>query len=172
MFLLDTQTRETAQGTVAEIFNAIPAQIDIPVPLQLMSASPGLMERQMQTIGYFRGHDRLSPALLASIRYVVSERIGYAPCSIFNAALLRAQGMSEAEIASLSCKPSETPLDETEAALLAFVTKSMEAPESVTRADIDALIEMGWRQSDILDAATQASNMMAAAHLNRVFVRP
>ena len=148
MFLVNTVERDKAEGIVAQAYNAIPPQIDIPVPMQLLSTSPGLMEREIGVIGYFRGHPRLSPPLLASIRYVASQKYGYAPCAVFNAQLLRAQGMSEDQIASLSCKPSETPLDETEAALLSFVTKAVDDPASVTRADVEALTAMGWQESD------------------------
>ena len=98
MYLVNTVSREEAKGVVAKAYALIPPQIDIPAPLRLMSASPDLMERQMSVIGYFFRHDRLSPPLLASIRYVVSLKSGYAPCAVFNAGLLRAQGMNEEDL--------------------------------------------------------------------------
>ncbi len=171
MFLVNTVERDKAEGVVARAYQAIPAQIDIPVPLRLMSASPGLMEREVNVIGYFRTHPRLSPALLASIRYVASEKFGYAPCAVFNAQLLRAQGMSEAEIAALSCKPAETPLSDEEAALLAFVSRVLDDPASAARADIEALTALGWQESDVLDAVSMAARMKGYTLLYRVFVR-
>lgn len=171
MFLVSTVERDKAEGIVAQAYANIPAQIDIPVPMQLLSASPGLMERELGVIGYFRSHPRLSPPLLASIRYVSSQKFGYAPCAVFNAALLRNQGMSEAEIAALSCKPAETPLDETEAALLAFVTKAIDDPASVIRADIEALTGMGWQESDVVDAVSMAARMKGYTLLYQVLVR-
>lgn len=171
MFLVNTVERDKAEGIVAQAYANIPAQIDIPVPMQLLSASPGLMEREIGVIGYFRSHPRLSPPLLASIRYVSSQKFGYAPCAVFNAQLLRNQGMSEAEIAALSCKPSETPLDEAEAALLAFVSKTVDDPASVTSAEITALTGTGWQESDLLDAVSMAARMKGYTMLYRAFVR-
>lgn len=171
MYLIDTVSREDATGVVAAAYGLIPPQIDIPVPLRLMSASPALLERQVGVIGYFRAHERLSPPLLASIRYVASQKTGYAPCAVFNAELLRAQGMSEADMASLSCKPAETPLEESEAALLAFVTKSLDEPQNIARGDVEALLALGWRESDVLDAVTMAANMLGYTHVYRTFVR-
>lgn len=171
MFLVETIARDKAEGLVAQAYNAIPAQIDIPVPLQLLSASPGLMERELSVIGYFRSHPRLTPPFLASLRYVASQKFGYAPCAVFNAQLLRSQGMSEADIAALSCKPAETPLDEAEAALLAFVTRAIDAPGAVTRADITTLTGLGWQESDVLDAMSMAARMKSYTMLYQVFVR-
>ncbi len=171
MYLVNTVEREKAEGIVADTYALVPAQIDIPVPMRLLSATPGLMERQASMIRYFRHHDRLSPPLLASIRYVASEKFAYAPCAVFNHDLLRMQGMSEDDIANLSCKPVETPLDESEAAVLAFVTRAVNEPDTVTRADIEALVELGWREADIVDAVQVASNMLGMSLMYRTFVR-
>jgi len=171
MFLVNTVERDKAEGIVAKAYANIPPQIDIPVPMQLLSASPGLMERELGVIGYFRSHPRLSPPFLASIRYVASQKYGYAPCAVFNAQLLRAQGMSEDQIAALSCKPSETPLDETESALLSFVTKVIDDPKAATRADIETLTGMGWQESDVVDAVSMAARMKGYTLLYQVLVR-
>jgi alkylhydroperoxidase family enzyme len=171
MYLVNTVERDKAEGIVADTYALVPAQIDIPVPMRLLSATPGLMERQANMIRYFRHHDRLTPPLLAAIRYVASEKFAYAPCAVFNHDLLRAQGMSEGDIANLSCKPVETPLDESEAAVLAFVTKAVNEPGAVTRADIDALVELGWRESDVVDAVQSAANMLGMSLMYRTFVR-
>lgn len=40
MYLIDTVSREDAKGVVSTAYDLIPAQIDIPVPLRIMSASP------------------------------------------------------------------------------------------------------------------------------------
>ena len=72
MFFLRTLEPGQATGKTAEIFKAF-EQVGIPEPLKLLSASPGLLERQFGMIEYFRGHPNLSPQLLASIRYVVSK---------------------------------------------------------------------------------------------------
>lgn len=170
MFLVTTVDREKAQGAVADAYSLIPAQVDLPVPLVLLSASPGLLERQAAMVRYFRTHERLSPALQASLRYVASERFGHSPCALFNHALLRAQGMSDEDIANLSCKPTKA-LDETEAALLAFVTRAIDDPRSVTRAQIDALLAEGWREADIVDATQVAANMLGLSLMYKTFVR-
>lgn len=171
MFIIDTVKPEEAQGGVAEVYGMFPPRVGVPKPLQLFSASPGLLERQAGFLSYFMGHDTLSPALLAAIRFAAARRLGYTPCVELNGRLLCAMGMAEADLDNVAEAPNATPLEPGEAALLDFVNKALDAPESVRRADIDALCEQGWSQADILDALAHGANMAGPAALFKALDR-
>jgi len=171
MFLLNTQSSESATGKTAEIYAMFPKNIGVPVPLQLLSASPGILERQAEMISYFRGHPRLTPGLLASIRYAVSAKSGNKACEILNQGILKQMGMSEKEIEELPLAPSAAPLEEHEQKIFAFVMRTFDDPASVTQADIETLRLAGYTDGDVLDAMHQATGMMAASMLLKAFVR-
>ncbi len=170
MFFLRTLEPGQATGKTAEIFKAF-EQVGIPEPLKLLSASPGLLERQFGMIEYFRGHPNLSPQLLASIRYVVSKKTGHVACFEFNGKLLCKMGAKEEELAELADQARSHMLDQAEQALLTFVIKTVDAPKSVTSSDIETLRGLGFADSDILDATVHGANMKAATDVYLAFTR-
>lgn len=161
MFLLKTQDPESATGFVADVYKSF-AEVGVPEPLKLMSASPGLLEVWLGSIKYFRGHQSLSPQLLASIRYVVSKKCGHVACQEFNGKLLCKMGAKEEELAELANQERTQLLDPHEQALLDFVLKVVSDPRGVTAQDVKALNDLGVSDSDILDAAMHGANMKAA----------
>lgn len=171
MFLLKTHSPEEAAGKVAEIYSIFPKQIGVPVPLQLLSASPGILERQAEMIRYFMTHPRLTPGLLASIRYAVAAKTGHKACEALNIGILKSMGMEDAEIAKLPAAPSSAPLEEHEEKMFSFVLRAFDDPACVTENDVKALNAAGWTDSDVLDALYHAASMLAGSVLFKAFVR-
>ena len=171
MFLIDTVAPEAATGAVAEVYGMFPPHIGIPLSMQLFSASPGLMARQADTLGYYVGHDTLGHALKAAIRYVSARREGYEPCVEFNGGMLCAMGMTPADLEALMHDPASTPLEAREAALVSFVHKVQETPESVERADVDALCALGWSQGDVFDALVHGASLAGPASVFKALWR-
>jgi alkylhydroperoxidase family enzyme len=172
MFLLDYATPESAEGRVAEIYGVFPPHVGVPAPLQLLSASPGLLTAQMETLKHYMTHERLSFPLLAAIRCTVAVREGYDDCVQLNARLLQAAGAGEEEIEQAKADPAAAPmLEEPERAVLGFVHKALDDPDAVGEADVAALRELGWMDADILDAMAHGANMVAAAKIFRTFSR-
>jgi alkylhydroperoxidase family enzyme len=170
MFLIDYVKPEKAHGKVEEIYNVFPPHIGVPAPLQLLSASPDLLEAHMAGMKRFMTHDRLTPGLLAAIRYTVASREDYGYCVKFNDDLLQAAGASAAEVEELKRNPDHAAmLEESEQAMLAFTLKALYESEKVSEADIAGLRDQGWRDSDILDAVVQGANMIAAGRLFKAF---
>lgn len=165
MFKLQTVDPKTAAGPVAELYAAFPPGMGVPAPLQLLSASPEILKRQMSMIGYFMQHPRLDPRLLALIRYSMAARYGYAYCTGFNGNMLKSTGLSDVELEALTDDPDTAPLDDKGKALLKFVLKVYGQPEQVREADIAALREIGWLDSDIMDALWMGGGMIAASFL-------
>jgi alkylhydroperoxidase family enzyme len=139
--------------------------------MELLSASPAYLERQMDNIAYYRSHKKLTPPLLAAIRYLAAENCGHAFCTVFNGGILKKMGLTDQDLAQLRADPQNANLEENEATMLAFVKKTLEAPESVTSADIEALRGQGYEDSDIFDAVGQAAGMIAGAVFYKAFAR-
>jgi hypothetical protein len=60
-------------------------------------------------------------------------------------------------------------LDEKDRAMVSFVMKAIKSPNAVEKQDMDMLHDHGWTDSDILDAMTHATNMIASSILMKVF---
>ena len=95
----------------------------------------------------------------------------YEDCIAFNGNVLTAAGASEKEIAAIVNDPQNAPLEDNEKAMLTFVTKVIRTPEAVRDEDINALRHLGWKDSDILDAAAHGAFMQGHATLMKAFNR-
>lgn len=171
MFLLETVAPEAATGMIADLYAKFPPEIGVPQTLQLMSASPGLMERHLQVIDYFRNHKRLSPEFFTALRYSVAAKVGHAACEVFNRGILSRMGLEDERIHRLECDPTAAGLDKEEEQLLHFVHKVVDEPASVTDKEVKALHGLGFTDADILDACSAAANMVASSVLFKAFIR-
>ena len=171
MFLLNCVKPEEATGKIAEIYGTFPKAVGVPEPLQLMSATPGLLEIQVNVIKYFMGHPNLTFPLLASIRYLSAVHFNYDYCIGFNGKILQAAGATDADLEAMKKDPMNAPLEDKEKSMLAFVIKALKDPKSVEKADIDTLRDLGWTDSDIFDALAHGANMSAAGIIYNAFAR-
>lgn len=171
MFLLKTVVPGQAEGSVAEIYAAFDQAGSVPLPMQLLSASPELQKRQFRVMGHFMRHARLSPPVLAAIRFAASELSCHGACLDFNGKLLRRMGMTGADLEALAQGRAPESLEEREAALVLFTRKALSEPASVTPADLEALRAQDWTDADIFDAAYHGASLMASAALQKAFVR-
>lgn len=169
MFLLNTTDPAELTGKAAELFAMFPPQLGVPAPLQLLSASPGLVGLQAGVIEYYRAHPELDFPMLASIRYLAAKQLNAPACVDFNARLLRAAGLEEDEIAALPGAGGEfTPAQR---ALLAFCLQVLAEPQGVAETDVAELRAQGWSDATILDAVGHAANMQVPALLMKAFMR-
>ena len=170
MALIKTETPETAQGVVKEAYDMTLEKFGIiPKPLEMMSASPGLLELAMRRVHYFASHPKLSFTLLTHIRYLVSCNLNYSFCADLNKMILKKQGLEEADFQKMEADPSESLLEENESAMLAFVVNAAKAPSSVKAEDIERLRELGWDDRDMVDALAQGVSMIDHAIMMEVF---
>lgn len=171
MALIRTVPPEEAEGKVKEAYNIFlkmgPA---IPRPFQLGSVSPDLLEAQSHFLRYFMSHKTLSFLLMAHIRLLVAARSGFAFCTNFNSGLLTMMGgVPEEKLDEIIADPASADLPENEKALLLFVLKSVEDPDSATAEDMDRLHGLGWTDRDVYDAMVQGANMVATGIMFRTF---
>jgi hypothetical protein len=170
MPLIQIQEPDIAQGQAKEIYDAMLKNVGvIPAPLQLASASPKMMNTVWESIQYYSKHPHLGFGLLSSIRYLVARRYDYAFCTGFNKNILKMQGLSDADIESMEKDPAQAPLDDKDRAMLAFVMKAIDAPDTVEKADIDDLKGLGWTDADIMDALVHGTNMIGSSILMKAF---
>ncbi len=170
MALIKTVPPEKAEGIIKEGYGMFMENIGIiPKPMEMMSASPALFESQLKRIHYFATHPRLSFSLLAHIRYLVAHDLNYRFCTDFNKAILMKQGLTENDIKKMEDDPSKSLLEENESAMLEFVIKSIKAPASATGDDIQKLKDLGWEESDIVDALAQGVSMIDHSIMMQVF---
>jgi len=171
MFTLKYQTPEQATGDVAAIYDFfIQKGSPVPEPLQLLSASPGVQNLFFNQIKYFSSHPVLSFPLLAAIRFQTAQEICFDHCSILNKGWLTKLGLSDEDLTNLAeGRPAEA-FSEAENALLRLVAKVVRK-EKISASEIQQLRDLGWKDSDILDAGTHATNMVGGSYLFAAFKR-
>ena len=170
MTLIQTVNPENAEGKAKEIYDTMQKTIGmIPAPMQLASASPWMMDMVWQSVQYFSQHPNLGFGLLSTIRYLVAQQYNYTFCTSFNKNFLMKQGMSEEDIEKIVEDPLQAPLEDKERDMLAFVMKAIKTPDTVVQEDMDHLHELGWTDSDILDALSHGTNMIGSSILMKTF---
>ncbi|UCF93607.1 MAG: hypothetical protein JSW39_05445 [Desulfobacterales bacterium] len=161
---------DKAQGQAKEIYDTMLKNAGvIPAPLQLASASPWMLNMLWQSIQYYSRHPNLGFGLLSSIRYLVAQQYDYAFCTGFNKNLLKMQGLSDEDIEQMEKDPLQAPLDDKDRAMVAFVMKAVKTPDAVEKKDVDDLHDLGWTDSDIMDALVHGTNMIGSSILMKTF---
>ena len=170
MALIETVEPQKAEGQVKEIYDFMQENAGvIPAPLQLASASPWMLGMVWQSIQYYSQHPNLGFALLSSIRYLVAQQYDYAFCTDFNRNMLSMQGLSAEDIERMEKDPLQAPLDDKDRAMVAFVMKAIKTPNAVEKQDVDQLHDLGWSDSDIMDALAHGTNMIGSSILMKTF---
>ena len=169
MFLLNYISPEKATSPIDEIYSFFPKEIGPPHPLQLMSASPGFLSCQFEIIKYFTNHQKLSFPLLTAIRYMAANNYNYEYCIKFNKNILMAAGVNKESLEAIKDDPGKAPLEDNERAMLKFVAKALKTPDAIVQSDVEALHDVGWEDSDILDALAHGAFMKGHSTLMKAF---
>lgn len=141
----------------------------VPDGLKLYSISPPLLETFFTTVGYFRGGTNLSPVLTTMIRYLVSSEAKCQFCIDMNEGFLDQMGVDLNRVRAARNNPTSAPVEEKERVLLDIALRSVDNPEGVVQADMDAAHAQGWSDRDIFDAVAQATSNRAFNFLLRTF---
>ena len=168
MFTIKYVRPDDASGKVATVYDAFPAKVGVPAPVQLYSASEPYLLHQMGFLKRFMANERFEPALLAALRYLGASVSCFDYCTGFNAALLKQLGLSEAELEGLAGEPEQA-FDAHNAALVRFVAKAVREPDAVTEADVDAARAAGWSDQEIFEATAYAAQMATVGIVFRAF---
>ena len=163
MPLIHTIAPEEATAELAKLYEIITAMRgSVSNSAKLFSVSPELLRQQMDFIKFYMNHPTLSMPLLASIRILVSSGEECQFCIDYNTAMLvNMAGWSLEQVAAMRTNIDDANLPEREIAVLALAIKAIRNAHAVNADDLDTLREMGWSDSDILDAVNHATRMLA-----------
>jgi len=163
MPLIQTIEPEEATGELAKLYQTIEAMRgSVGNNAKLFSASPELLRQQMDFIQFYMNHPTLSMPLLASIRIMISSGEACQFCIDFNAGLLiNMAGWTIDQVNAMRKDPNAANLSKHEIAMLNLTIKAIRNAHGVTANDLDTLRDMGWSDSDILDAVNHATRMLA-----------
>ena len=163
MPLINIVKPEDATGELAEIYSQIKAfRGRVGNSAQIFSSSPELLKQQMSFIGHYLNHANLSMALLACIRILISDKNNCSYCVDFNSSLLmNLLNWTPKEVETLRANPNEANLSDKEKAMLLFVLKAVRTPHDVNAQDVQKLRDIGYSDSDILDATNHGARMSA-----------
>jgi len=171
MALINTVKVEEAEGAVKEVYDQLMKTArTVPLPMQMMSASPELLAVQVQSLGHYFRHPTLSFALLGHIRLAVAHNFSYEYCVEFNSGLLQMlTEITDEQLDAVKADPSTAPLEENDKAMLLFVIKCVSEPDSVQQGDVEDLKKMGWTDKDIFEAAHHGADMIRHGTLFKAF---
>lgn len=163
MSLITTIAPDKANGKVAEVYAGVNKVFGrVPNAVRVYSVSPGLLEVQWAGNAYYLRHPNLPFTLLATIRMLVSQENKCDYCIGLNGSMLMQRaGWTLDQINATKHNPDMSPLSEKEKAMLKLVLKSVNDRLPISRAEIDKLLQLGWTESDVLDAVAHgARNVM------------
>ena len=170
MAIIQTISPEKAEGETKKIYDMMLQNVGVvPSPLQMASASPGILNFYWESIKYYSQHPTLGFALLSTIRFLVAKHLNYVFCTDFNKNILKKQGLSDEDIDEMIKDPHKTPLEDKEQSMLDFVMKAIKSSDAVEQQDIDQLHDLGWTDRDILDALVHGTNMVGSSILMKTF---
>ncbi len=170
MSLLRTIKPGEAKGEAKIVYDhMIERTGKVPKPVELASVSPFFLENLVKTIAYYASHPNLDFLLLVFIRMLSSKGCSNDICMNFNKGILMKMGLTPIQIDKILINPREAELSNKDQAMLLFVLKAVNDPESVQKSDINALHGLGWEDTDIYDAATTGVNMFALNKMMKIF---
>jgi alkylhydroperoxidase family enzyme len=168
--LINPQAPVGEEGRVAAVFGAVEQRLGfVPDGVRLYSFSPPLLENFVGNVSYFNSGERLSPAFMAMLRYLVSSKAGCQFCIDLNEGFLANMGVDLDRVRAAKNNPELAPIAERERPLLRIALKSVSDPEAVGQADVDAARASGWSDRDIFDAVAQAASNRAFNYVLRTF---
>ncbi|THB73630.1 MAG: hypothetical protein D3926_23400 [Desulfobacteraceae bacterium] len=171
MPIIQTVDPQNAKGNVKEAY-AVFEQMgaDVPLPMQMHSASPELMGVHHGIMKYFMTHKNLGFPVLTHIRLLTANEENYPYCTNLNAQWLQmAGGLTPEQIEAAKQDPENAALDDKDKALLKFVVQVVKDPASTTAEDIQNLRDLGWTDADVFDAVYHAMGMVGAGIMFKAF---
>ena len=167
MFKINYIQPEEAQGKVKEIYEMFP-DLAVPAPLQLYSASPAYLEKQMDIISCIMSNDSFSFPLLTALRVVGASSTCFEYCTEFNTKILASLGLTDDDIQNIGEIHSDV-FEEKEAAMINFVYKAINDPDNITKKDLDKVRSLEWTDPEIFEATAYAAQMSTVGIVFRTF---
>ncbi len=170
MPIIKTVDPKDATGEVKDNYAIFDELGIVPTPFRMFSASPALQSLRVPVMQYFRNHPNLSPGLLALVRMLVAEELGYPYCVSFNRTLIKMLGIADDDnLGRILADPDLAPLSDKDKAMLKFVLKALKTPDEVSAGDMDEMRGLGWSDQDIFEACMHGADMIVHGTLFKAF---
>lgn len=170
MALLNLIEKDQATGRIDEIYQAMINTMGfIPGAFKVFSPSEHVLDVQFGNLGYFMRHKTLGGKLLAFIRLLVSEQEQCVYCVGMNSGILMQYGVLPEMIAEIKLDPAKAPLEEKDMAMLLFVLKVVKNSNSIEQADVDKLRNLGWNDTEILEATYHGTTQVGVDKIFNAF---
>lgn len=170
MALLNLVEKEQATGKVAEIYETMINTMGfIPNAFKVFSPSEHVLNQQFSNLGFFMRHKTLGGKLLAFVRLMVSEQEQCAYCVGMNSGILLQYGVLPETLAGIRKDPASAPLEENELAMLLFVLSVVKDSNAIAQTDVDKLRNLGWTDTDILEATYHAATQVGVDKIFNAF---
>lgn len=170
MPIIKTVDPAEATGKVAAIYNTFTEKFGfVPNAFKLTSSSEFLIGMQAASIGYFMTQTALSFPFQAFVRMLVSMNHNCAYCVDMNTGMLLRSGFTIEQINAAKENPENVPFPEKEKALILFILKVIKDSNSTSEADMIALRELGWQDSEILEATYSGAMQVASDMIFNAF---
>jgi hypothetical protein len=127
------------------------------------------MEMQAKYLAHYMGHPVLNPNFQAFLRMLVSIKQECAFCINMNTGMLLNSGFTMEQIEATKANPETMPLPEKEKALILFVLKIINNSNSTEEGDMIKLRDLGWQDSEILEAVFAGTNQVASDMMFNAF---
>lgn len=168
--LINPEIPPADHDRVARILKMVETRLGfVPAGLRLYSISPPILEQFVNMVGYFMEHPTLDMKLMVFIRYLVSSAARCRFCIDLNASILLDMGVKVEELEAAASNVEDTPLGASDKVLLKIALAAIDAPDSVSQADIDLARAQGFSDRDVFDAVIIAANNKAFTHVLRTF---
>ena len=171
MSLLTTVSVKDAKGQIKEIYDEIENVWGyVPKGMELWSVNEEAFKMHWSAIKRTMSKNEEDRKLYTMIRFLVSDKNACAYCIGMNGGILINNfGVTEDELLAMKDDSSNAPLSQTRKLLLSFAIKSIKNPDAIGQNDINGLIYLGLKESDIFDVVRYAGYMSLVNTLFRTF---
>ena len=161
--LITYKSEKDATGDTKAVYEEIKNAYGIvPEPIKAFSHNPKLLRNKWESYKLAGENTNFSPKMTAMMRLLVAEKNDCEFCVGFNKGMLiNVFKLPIDEINALQKDPTNAKLEAKQKEMLLFMLKSANSPHSVTKKDISALKKLGWSETDIMEGAHQATDMVA-----------
>ena len=161
--LITYTSEKDATGDTKAVYEEIKNAYGIvPEPIKALSLNPKLLRNKWESYKLAGENTNFSPKMTAMMRLLVAEKNDCEFCVGFNKGMLiNVFKLPIDEINALQKDPTNAKLEAKQKEMLLFMLKSANNPHSVTKKDISALKKLGWSETDIMEGAHQATDMVA-----------
>lgn len=170
MAIIKTIEPNEATGKVAAIYDHFISKFGmVPNAFKVTSSSEFLLSQQATFLGYYMEHPTISPKLQAFIRMLVSVKHECEYCVNMNMGILLQSGVSMEDIQATKAAPEQAPMEGKDVAMLKFVLKVVDNSNNITEKDMNELRNLGWQDSDILEATFHGTSQIASDMIFNAF---